>query len=70
MSSSAASLPAHRPDLLIRPVSDDGQHIVKDVRTGDYYRLGPQESFLLRAFGKNEKMGLFSGISVIISERS
>jgi hypothetical protein len=24
----------------------------------------------LRAFGRNEKMGLFSGISVIISERS
>jgi hypothetical protein len=26
--------------------------------------------YSLRAFGKNEKMGLFSGISVIISERS
>src|SRR2546422_3226702 len=41
-------LPARRPDLVFRPVGDDGQHVVKDPRTGAYFKLGPQESFLFQ----------------------
>src|SRR5262249_32269332 len=43
----AARVPARRPELLLRPLGDDGRHVVKDPRTGDYYTLGKQESFLL-----------------------
>jgi multidrug resistance efflux pump len=39
--------PPRRPDLLIRPLGDDGQHVVKDPRTGAYFNLPPQEAFLL-----------------------
>src|SRR5947209_148234 len=41
--------PARRPDLLLRPIGDDGRHVVKDLRTGAFYNLGPVESFLLLA---------------------
>src|SRR6184192_543470 len=40
-------LPARRRDLIVRPSEDDGAHVVKDPRTGEYFRLGPEESFLL-----------------------
>src|SRR5262249_49722288 len=43
----ATPVPARRPDLLLRPLGNDGRHVVKDPRTGDYYTLGKQESFLL-----------------------
>ena len=39
--------PARRPELLVRPLGDGGDHVVKDPRTGEYFNLGPQESFLL-----------------------
>src|SRR5512135_3079166 len=39
--------PARRPDLLLRPMGDDGRHVVKDLRTGKFFNLGPVESFLL-----------------------
>src|SRR5579884_4091705 len=39
--------PSRRADLLLRPLGDDGQHVVKDPRTGAYFNLPPQESFLL-----------------------
>src|SRR5688500_4330282 len=43
----AATLPARRAELLVRPLGDGGEHVVKDPRTGEYFNLGPQESFLL-----------------------
>src|SRR5262245_28777319 len=36
-----------RPDLLVKPFGDDGQHVVKDPVSGNYFNLPPQESFLL-----------------------
>lgn len=40
-------LPRLRPDLLLRQVSDDGRHVVKDLRSGSFFNLGAEESFLL-----------------------
>src|SRR5258708_5715792 len=40
-------LPALRPELLIRPLGDQGQYVVKDSRTGEFYHLGEAEHFLL-----------------------
>src|SRR5689334_8505768 len=40
----AAPLPARRADLVLRPSGDDGGHVVKDPRTGEFYNLGPEES--------------------------
>src|SRR5215218_1207928 len=40
-------LPARRTDLVIGPPGEDGQHVVKDPRTREYFGLGPEESFLL-----------------------
>src|SRR5438132_12903214 len=39
--------PPRRHDLLMKPLGDDGQHVVKDLRTGTYFNLPPQEAFLL-----------------------
>src|SRR5262249_55143418 len=39
--------PARRPDLLLRPLGEQGRYVVKDLRTGAYFTLGEQESFLL-----------------------
>src|SRR5437763_15944487 len=39
--------PARRPDLVLRPTGDKGDHVVKDPATGTYYNLGAQEAFLL-----------------------
>jgi putative peptide zinc metalloprotease protein len=39
--------PARRPDLVLRPTGEKGQHVVKDPATGTYYNLGAQEAFLL-----------------------
>src|SRR3954447_5284203 len=39
--------PARRPELLLRPLGDQGQYVVKDPRTGAFYSLGEQEHFLL-----------------------
>src|SRR5437588_471130 len=44
----AAALPARRSDLLLRPSADDGRHVVKDLRSGRFFELGPQEAFLLQ----------------------
>src|SRR4051812_43051663 len=40
-------LPTRRPELVLRPLGDDGQHVVKDPITGSYFNLGPHEAFLL-----------------------
>jgi putative peptide zinc metalloprotease protein len=47
MSAVATLLPAHRADLVVRPIGDEGQHVVKDPGTGAYFELGPKEHFLL-----------------------
>src|SRR5262245_15809944 len=43
----AAPLPARRPDLLIRPLGDQGRYVVKDPRSGEFFHLGEAEQFLL-----------------------
>lgn len=43
----AAVPPARRPELLLSPLGDQGQYVVKDIRASAYYRLGEQEAFLL-----------------------
>jgi multidrug resistance efflux pump len=47
MSEPATLLPRRRPDLLIRPLGEPGQYVVKDPRTGAYFQIGTQEHFLL-----------------------
>src|SRR5262245_43958713 len=47
MSDLATLLPARRPDLVLRPLDDEGQWVVKDPAAGDYYQLGAAEHFLL-----------------------
>ncbi len=39
--------PARRSDLLMKPLGNDGQHVVKDPRTGAYFSLPRAEAFLL-----------------------
>jgi multidrug resistance efflux pump len=43
----ATLLPLRRTDLLVRPFGADGQYVVKDSQTGDFYHLGEAEHFLL-----------------------
>src|SRR5262245_56902830 len=47
MTGTATPLPARRPELVVRPLGDDGRHVVKDPGTGAYFELGPEEHFLL-----------------------
>src|SRR4051794_23779343 len=47
MPSLTAIPPPRRPDLVLRPLGDDGRHVVKDLRTGAFFNLGPVEAFLL-----------------------
>src|SRR5438045_4913626 len=42
----AANLPARRRDLIFKPLGEAGEHVVKDPRTGGYFKLPAQESFL------------------------
>ena len=46
MTTLVCPLPSRRPDLLFRPLGDDGQHVVKDPHTGAYFKLPPEEAFL------------------------
>src|SRR3954466_4176285 len=39
--------PRRRSDLLLRPLGEAGECVVKDLRRGEYYNLGAQEAFLL-----------------------
>src|SRR5579872_3942092 len=39
--------PARRSELLIKPIGDEGQHVVKDPQTGAYFNLDAPEAFLL-----------------------
>jgi multidrug efflux pump subunit AcrA (membrane-fusion protein) len=48
--SDPATLPwVRRPELVVRPVGDNGQHVVKNPSTGEYFSVGEQEAFLLLA---------------------
>ncbi|WP_406696398.1 PqqD family protein [Singulisphaera sp. Ch08] len=47
MTTFATIPPARRPELVMGPVGADGQRVVKDPRSGRYYHLGEQETFLL-----------------------
>ncbi len=42
-----SSLPRLRDDLVLKPVGADGRHVVKNIHSGEYFNLGPEESFLL-----------------------
>src|SRR5262245_1110703 len=39
-------LPARRPELLLRPLGEQGRYVVKDPHTGGFFLLGEQEFFL------------------------
>src|SRR5262245_31586213 len=43
----APRCPARRPELVVRPLGEDGRYVVKDPQTGAYYHLGDEEHFLL-----------------------
>src|SRR2546422_10112805 len=40
------TLPARRPELILSPLGDNGHYVLKDPRTGSYYRLGAPEAFI------------------------
>jgi multidrug efflux pump subunit AcrA (membrane-fusion protein) len=40
-------LPCRRPELVVSPLGDRGEYVVKDPRTGAYFHLGEQEAFLM-----------------------
>ncbi|MGE3818921.1 MAG: PqqD family protein, partial [Isosphaeraceae bacterium] len=48
-SADSIALPKRRADLILRPVGSDGCLVVKDPRSGRYFQLGEEESFLLIA---------------------
>lgn len=59
MSELAMLLPARRRELLIRPLGEQGQHVVKDPRTGKFFHLGEAEHFLLTQLdGQSEADGV------------
>jgi putative peptide zinc metalloprotease protein len=39
--------PARRTDLVIKPIGDDGRHVVKDPQSAEFFQIGPEEHFLL-----------------------
>lgn len=40
-------LPCRRLELIVRPLGDHGRFVIKDPRSGSYFHVGEQESFLL-----------------------
>jgi multidrug efflux pump subunit AcrA (membrane-fusion protein) len=47
MSTLATPLPSRRAELVIRPLGERGQYVVKDPASGNYFELGDEEHFLL-----------------------
>jgi hypothetical protein len=47
MSHPATLLPPRRPELVIGPLGERGETVVKDPRGGGYFHLGAAEAFLL-----------------------
>jgi len=52
MSHPATLLPPRRPELVIGPLGERGDTVVKDPLGGGYYHLGAAEAFLLRLDGR------------------
>src|SRR5260221_12528890 len=42
----APAVPARRTDLVIRPLGEGGQYVVKNAQSGEFFHLGAQEHFL------------------------
>jgi multidrug efflux pump subunit AcrA (membrane-fusion protein) len=61
----AAPIPwMRRPGLIVRPVGDKGQHVVKDPGNGNYFNLGEQEVYLLQNLdGRQTVAGLCAGFT-------
>jgi multidrug efflux pump subunit AcrA (membrane-fusion protein) len=66
MTADRATLPAARPDLIIRPLGERGAYVVKDPRSGSYYHLGEEEHFLLGQLSGGRD---FAAVSAAFSER-
>jgi multidrug efflux pump subunit AcrA (membrane-fusion protein) len=49
--------PIRRPDLVLSPLGNGGQYVVKDRRTGAFYTLGPEEAFLLERLDGQQSVG-------------
>ncbi len=47
MTISADMLPVRRAELVIKPFGNDGQYVVKDPESREFFHLGPEEHFLL-----------------------
>jgi multidrug efflux pump subunit AcrA (membrane-fusion protein) len=47
MATLISPLPLCRTDLVIRVSGKDGSHVIKNPQSGEYFSLGPQESFML-----------------------
>jgi hypothetical protein len=47
MSELAKPLPARRPELLIRLLGEEGQYVVKEPRSDEFFQLGEAEHFLV-----------------------
>jgi putative peptide zinc metalloprotease protein len=47
MTATALLLPARRADLVIKPIGNDGRHVVKDPQSAKFFQIGPEEHFLL-----------------------
>lgn len=46
----ATLLPCRRPELVVRPLGDQGPYVVKNPGRGEYFHLGEMEHFLLTQF--------------------
>jgi multidrug efflux pump subunit AcrA (membrane-fusion protein) len=59
-----AKLPVRRAELVIRPLGDDGRHVVKAPARGDYFELGDEEHFLLTQLdGKRDARAIRSAFN-------
>jgi multidrug efflux pump subunit AcrA (membrane-fusion protein) len=47
MSDQITIVPTRRPELVIRPLGDQGRYVVKNPRSGEFFHIGEQEQFLL-----------------------
>lgn len=55
MPASATLLPSRRAELVIKPFGDNGQYVVKDPHTSEFFHIGAEEHFLLMQLdGKKE----------------
>jgi hypothetical protein len=55
-----------RPELIMRPARENGQHVVKDSNTGNYFNIGEQEAFLLSSLDGRQTV---AGVCAAFLER-